>query len=90
MGGVRFNAFSQHIHERLKHHQQSVSKFKPLKRGSAFQNWNFGQMRAIGSRVPQGGKAGDAYTPYAGIDGSTAEELQVLFGHAFVRNVSFF
>jgi len=85
VGGVRFEAFSKNVYGRLISHQESVQKFKPLKRGSAFQNWDFGQMKVVGSRVPQGGKAGDAYTAYTGIEGSTAEELELLFEHAFVR-----
>lgn len=41
-------------------------------------------MTGIGHRAPQGGRSGDGYAPYPGVDGSTLEELDGLFGHAFV------
>lgn len=68
----------------MQHHHTSISKLKPLKRGSSFQNWEYGTMTGIGHRAPQGGRSGDGYAPYPGVDGSTLEELDGLFGHAFV------
>ena len=89
VGGVRFNTFSNYTWRRLKDHHKSVRKFKPLKRGSAFQNWKYGEMISLGSRMPQAGRPGDAYVPYVGIEGSTEEELEALFEHAFVSIVLF-
>ena len=75
-------SFSENVHGRLIQHRESVQIFKPLKCGSTFQNWNFGQMKIA---VPQEGKVGDAYMLYTGIEGSMAKELKTLFDHAFVR-----
>ena len=45
-------------------------------------------MTGIGHQAPQGGRSGDVYAPYPGVDGSTHEELHELFGHAFVCSLS--
>ncbi|KAJ3841852.1 hypothetical protein F5878DRAFT_702347 [Lentinula raphanica] len=55
---------------------QSVS------RGGQFQSFAGGKMTPIGSRSPSGGRAGDTYTSYAGLDATTEEGLNILFKQA--------
>lgn len=81
---MQFEAASAKSLGHLKQHHQQVSRIKPLKRGVSFEAWKYGQMRAIGSRKPQGGRPGDTYTHYAGTDAGTNEEIQTIFGHAQV------
>lgn len=74
------------ILDELIHHHEGTSQFKPLKRGTSFEAWKYGEMKALGSRLAQGGRAGDAYTMYAGVEGTTHDEIHALFGHAQVCN----
>lgn len=63
---------------------KSVLHFSPLKRGTSLEAWKYGEMRAFGSRLPQGGRRGDAYAMYAGIDANSDDEIEALFAHAQV------
>jgi hypothetical protein len=69
-------------------YHQKITGFSTLKRGTSFQAWAYGDMTAIGSRVAQGGRAGDAYAPYAGMDAQTEHDIKALFGHAHVSAMS--
>lgn len=42
-------------------------------------------MKAIGSRLAQGGRRGDAFVFYSGVEANTVQEIEALFAHAHVR-----
>lgn len=69
----------------LENSSKAVKKFRPLKRGGSLEAWKYGEMKAIGSRLPQGGRRGDAFVMYSGIEAKTTEEIEALFAHAHVR-----
>ncbi|KAJ3754252.1 hypothetical protein EV360DRAFT_87009 [Lentinula raphanica] len=58
------------------------SAVAPVKRGNQFHSYGGGRMTALGSRAASGGRAGDAYTSYAGLEGRTPTGLQFLFQQA--------
>ncbi|KAJ3832968.1 hypothetical protein F5878DRAFT_633797 [Lentinula raphanica] len=53
-----------------------------LKRGGQFRSFGGGEMIPIGARTPSGGRKGDAYTSYAGLEASTQHGLEMLFNQA--------
>ncbi|KAF8237872.1 hypothetical protein L208DRAFT_1375397 [Tricholoma matsutake] len=58
VGGVQFKPCAQVILVELIHHHEGTSQFKPLKRGTSFEAWKYGEMKALGSWLAQGGRAG--------------------------------
>ncbi|KAG6837598.1 hypothetical protein H0H93_007012 [Arthromyces matolae] len=82
VGAVVFNAFEKKILQQMLQNHDHASRLPPLSRGSSFNAWRYGIMRAIGSRMPKGGRPGDAYALYSGLDAGNDEEIQTLFGHA--------
>lgn len=83
-GAVGYKACDAEAMENMTKHRNSVSHFNPLKRGGSLEAWKYGEMRAFGSRIPQGGRRGDAYAMYAGINADSDEEIKSLFTHAQV------
>ncbi|KAJ4465422.1 hypothetical protein C8J55DRAFT_566351 [Lentinula edodes] len=82
---VWYNAFgcqSGGHFERLVHHSSKVSAVKPVRRGGKFDLWSSGQMRPYGWRQPSGGRLGDTYAPYAGMEAESVEGITILFEHA--------
>ncbi|KAJ3831501.1 hypothetical protein F5878DRAFT_73322 [Lentinula raphanica] len=55
---------------------------QPVTRGGQFQSFMGGKMTPIGSRTPSGGRAGDSYTSYAGLEAMTEAGLDILFKQA--------
>ncbi|KAJ3826637.1 hypothetical protein F5880DRAFT_1504509 [Lentinula raphanica] len=55
---------------------------QPVKRGAQFQSFAGGKMVPLGSRLPSGGRPGDAYTSYSGLDASSVSGLDILFNQA--------
>ncbi|KAJ3763721.1 hypothetical protein EV360DRAFT_66007 [Lentinula raphanica] len=53
-----------------------------LKRGDQFRSFGGGKMIPVGARSPAGGREGDAYTSYAGLEASTQHGLEILFNQA--------
>lgn len=84
VGGVQYKPCSSQTFGHLQQHHRDVTKFRPLKRGGSLEAWKYGEMRAIGSRLAQGGRRGDAYAWYSGIEADTDEEIKALFGHGHV------
>ncbi|KAG6876285.1 hypothetical protein C0992_000199 [Termitomyces sp. T32_za158] len=82
VGAIHFKAIPSKTLGRMMEHHRQVSRLPALGRGCSFDAWRYGVMRAIGSRVPQGGRPGDAYAFYKGMDGGTDQEIKALFGHA--------
>ncbi|TDL15219.1 hypothetical protein BD410DRAFT_809109 [Rickenella mellea] len=85
IGGVQFHALPDHaFHQLQKHHSDVAIVAENIRRGNAFQSWNHGQMKAVGTRVAQGGRAGDAYAAYpsSSIDPmDTKKHVEALFSH---------
>ncbi|KAJ3832384.1 hypothetical protein F5878DRAFT_666623 [Lentinula raphanica] len=57
---------------------------QPVTRGGQFQSFLGGKMTPIGSRSPSGGRAGDSYTSYSGLEAMTEAGLDVLFKQAAI------
>ncbi|KAJ3743300.1 hypothetical protein EV360DRAFT_76658, partial [Lentinula raphanica] len=55
---------------------------QPVKRGAQFQSFAGGKMVPLGSRLPSGGRPGNAYTSYSGLDASSVSGLNILFNQA--------
>ncbi|KAJ3968626.1 hypothetical protein EV361DRAFT_407064 [Lentinula raphanica] len=55
---------------------------EPVTRGRQFESYMGGEMTPLGSRSPSGGRAGDAYTSYSGLEASTERGLAILFKQA--------
>ncbi|KAJ3825786.1 hypothetical protein F5880DRAFT_1610795 [Lentinula raphanica] len=56
----------------------------PVTRGGQFQSFMGGKMTPIGSRNPSGGRAGDSYTSYSGLEAMTDGGLDILFKQAAI------
>ncbi|KAJ3768050.1 hypothetical protein FB446DRAFT_818125 [Lentinula raphanica] len=55
---------------------------EPVTRGRQFESYIGGEMTALGSRNPSGGRAGDGYTSYSGLEARTERGLAILFKQA--------
>ncbi|KAJ3825957.1 hypothetical protein F5880DRAFT_1610639 [Lentinula raphanica] len=53
-----------------------------VKRGGQFHSYSGGKMIPLGSRLPSGGRAGDSYTSYSGLEASSQIGLEILFNQA--------
>ncbi|KAJ8487331.1 hypothetical protein ONZ45_g14386 [Pleurotus djamor] len=87
VGMVKFNAFDQETLDDMLDHQLHSEKIPNLTRAKTFESFAYGSMKAMGSRQPQGGRAGDGYQPYAAMSANTKEDIQRLFQHARVGDV---
>ncbi|KAF9034565.1 hypothetical protein BJ165DRAFT_1409866 [Panaeolus papilionaceus] len=76
-----YSAFSDNALERFIKHNTHIRKLKmkPLQRGSQFAQYGQGEMFTHGARAPMGGRAGDSYVFYDGMEGITKEGLESLF-----------
>ncbi|PPQ82616.1 hypothetical protein CVT24_005418 [Panaeolus cyanescens] len=76
-----YGAFSEDTLKRFMEHNDRIRKLKmkPLHRGSQFAEYSQGEMFAHGARSPMGGRAGDSYVFYDGMEGKTKEGLESLF-----------
>lgn len=86
MGAVKFGAFSSAALTEMQDHHETSSVLKTVKRGASFRSFASGSstMKAVGSRLPQGGNAGSGYGPYADVVADTHEDIRTLFKHAEV------
>ncbi|KAG2353218.1 hypothetical protein BDR07DRAFT_1382599 [Suillus spraguei] len=55
---------------------------KAIKRGSQFRRFEWGKMHPVGSRKPAGGRPGDGYTCYGGMEVRDTAHIRLLFAHA--------
>ncbi|KAJ3722194.1 hypothetical protein C8R42DRAFT_641631 [Lentinula raphanica] len=58
-----------------------------LKRGAQFESYSGGTMVPLGSRTASGGRAGDTYTSYAGLDATSEKGLDILFNQAAIADI---
>jgi hypothetical protein len=70
-----------HLRDHLRH---AISTAKTVKRGGSHASWQYGSMVPVGSRIPQGGKPGDAYASYASMSADSIDDVDVMFNHAEV------
>ena len=56
-----------------------------MKRGAQFNSYSQGEMIPKGGRISQGGRPGDAYTFYEGMEAITLYDIDALFNDAEVR-----
>jgi hypothetical protein len=68
VGGMIFGAFTEEELCFLRKDRDTFPKAAVIGRGRKFQPWRFGTMQAVGSRMPSGGRPGDTYTVYPGME----------------------
>lgn len=73
----------------LRHHAQAVASAPSVHRGGSHESWRLGVMVPIGSRIPQGGRPGDAYASYGYMSAETPEQIDILFDQAEVADFYF-
>ncbi|KAJ8503610.1 hypothetical protein ONZ45_g10703 [Pleurotus djamor] len=88
VGAVQFKAFSDSVLERLQDHHKTCSDLRTVKRGGRFKAFALGasDMKALGSRLPQGGNAGSFYGAYHDVKANEDKDIDALFAHAQVSN----
>ncbi|KAF4581801.1 hypothetical protein EYR40_002819 [Pleurotus pulmonarius] len=88
VGAVKFGAFSSEALTEMQDHHETSSVLKTVKRGASFRAFAKGSstMKAIGSRLPQGGNPGSGYGPYADVKADTHDDIRTLFKHAEISD----
>ncbi|KAG2092312.1 uncharacterized protein F5147DRAFT_657719 [Suillus discolor] len=81
VGGVIFSAMKPGTLQQMKDNHGSIINHPSVKRGAAFQAYNYGKMIPYGARQPQGGRRGDCYTTYPMLRGDTQEDIKAIFRH---------
>jgi hypothetical protein len=84
LAGVSFDAFSYEDFQKIRCDASVGKETKAIKRGSQFRRFEWGKMHPVGSRMPAGGKPGDTYTGYAGMEVTDISHIRLLFAHAAV------
>ncbi|KAG2335577.1 hypothetical protein BDR05DRAFT_353426 [Suillus weaverae] len=82
LAGVSFDAFSYKDLQAIHCDPSAGKETKAIKRGSQFRRFEWGEMHPVGSRKPTGGKPGDTYTSYAGMEVTDTSHIRLLFAHA--------
>jgi len=82
LAGVSFDAFSDEDFQKICGDASTGKETKAIKRGSQFRRFEWGKMHPVGSRRPAGGKPGDTYTGYAGMEVTDTSHIRLLFAHA--------
>ena len=82
-----FNALSEKAFIQAVNRHDEVSAADAVKCCTSHQT--DGYMVPKGSRVPNGGRKGDGYVPYASITTETSEHVKRLFHHAIVSYFQF-
>lgn len=86
VGGIQFDFLMEDEASRLENNQAKLKRLMKLSRGKRFNQWQHGEMRAIGSRLPAGGRLGDGYGPYPGVIVTSTADIETLFSHASVSS----
>jgi len=68
----------------MRTHLEEASKSKAVRRGETIEAFGYGEMYSVGSRQPQGGRAGDTYTVYPHLRADTVQDIKTLFYYAYV------
>jgi hypothetical protein len=84
LAGVSFDTFSDEDLQKIRYEASPGKETKAIKRGSQFRRFEWGRMHPVGSRRPAGGKPGDTYTGYDGMEVTDTSHIKLLFAHAAV------
>ncbi|KAH7907473.1 hypothetical protein BJ138DRAFT_1116676 [Hygrophoropsis aurantiaca] len=87
VGGAIFKAFNATTLNHLQDHHSQVANSPRVTRGEKFEQWAYGNMVPVGSRLPQGGRLADCYTTYPCLAGDNEEDINMLFQHAYDADV---
>ncbi|KAJ3831235.1 hypothetical protein F5878DRAFT_667770 [Lentinula raphanica] len=77
-----WNPFDDEMLSILQDNVVESTGVQAVKRGGQFQTFSSGKMVPVGSRIPSGGRPGDSYTSYSGLEASTQNGLDILFNQA--------
>lgn len=81
---MQFGFLTSQEAEQLEENQKQLKSLMKLSRGKVFSKWKYGEMRAMGSRQPVGGRPGDGYGPYDGVSATSVNDIETLFSHVSV------
>ncbi|KAF4590093.1 hypothetical protein EYR38_009391 [Pleurotus pulmonarius] len=84
VGAVQYQAFDVTALQEMEEHQQQTAHLNDVKRGVSFRTFAWGSMKALGSRLPQGGNPGSGYGPYKDMVAREIEDIKLMFKHARV------
>ncbi|KAJ3832122.1 hypothetical protein F5878DRAFT_666857 [Lentinula raphanica] len=84
---VWFHPFNSETLAVLQHAVVESTGVSALKRGAQFESYSGGTMIPLGSRTASGGRAGDTYTSYAGLDATSEKGLDILFNQAAIADI---
>jgi hypothetical protein len=88
VGGVSFNAFTPQTLKILQDNHRLV-RVRGIRRREAMAHWgHIGSMTGVGSRMPNGGRKGDGYAPYACHRGDTPDDIKAVMRHGLVSLLS--
>ncbi len=89
VGAVQYQAFDVTALQEMEEHQQQTAHLNDVKRGVSFRTFAWGSMKALGSRLPQGGNPGSGYGPYKDMVAREIEDIKLMFKHARVCTLIF-
>ncbi|KAJ3745205.1 hypothetical protein EV360DRAFT_90124 [Lentinula raphanica] len=84
---VWFNPFNNETLAVLQDAVVESTGVSALKRGAQFESYSGGTMIPLGSRTASGGRPGDTYTSYAGLDATSEKGLDILFNQAAIADI---
>jgi len=80
---MMFGVFNEEELTTLSNDKRKFPHAAAISRGGQFQPWSNGTMQAVGSRMPSGGRPGDTYTIYPGMEiRNEIDRIKRLFKHA--------
>jgi hypothetical protein len=80
-----FGVFTHDELVMLQHNRNEFPRATAVGRGGQFQPWKNGEMVGVGSRMPSGGRPGDTYTVYQGMEiVDDVNHIKKVFEHAKV------
>ncbi|KAJ3752741.1 hypothetical protein EV360DRAFT_88447 [Lentinula raphanica] len=79
---IWFGAFDNEMLSILQDNVVESTGVQAVKHGGQFQTFTSGKMVPVGSRIPSGGRPGDSYTSYSGLEASSQNGLDILFNQA--------
>ncbi|KAG2057198.1 hypothetical protein BDR06DRAFT_969412 [Suillus hirtellus] len=82
LAGVSFDTFSHVDLQKICCDASAAKETKTIKHGSKFSQFEWGRMHPVGSRKPAGGRPGDTYMSYAGMEVTDTAHIKLLFAHA--------
>ncbi|KAJ7759482.1 hypothetical protein B0H14DRAFT_384639 [Mycena olivaceomarginata] len=81
-GSVIYNAISTSALAEMEKLNDTVVHDKVMKRSPSMMRWAYGDMTAIGTGMPIGGRTGDTYRPHDQVQAETEEQIERMFDYA--------